>query len=258
YSNTTGFSNSSVGMNALYHNTEGHSNSAMGKSALYHNITGDNNTAIGSEANYYNQGGSNNTIIGYQAGRGVSGHIESGNVFLGYQAGYSETGSNKLYIENSSSSSPLIYGEFGSDIVTINGTLSVGVSPYSGYRLTLPNTANALGRGIANAWSTYSSRRWKENIRPIENALEKVKSLRGVYFDWKENGKHDMGMIAEEVGEVIPEIVDYEENGTNATGLDYSRLVAVLIEAVKAQQAQIESQQERISILEEEIEKLKK
>jgi len=57
--------------------------------------------------------------------------------------------------------------------------------------------------------------------------------LRGVTYDWKESGKHDIGLIAEEVGEVIPEIVAYEKNGVDAKSVDYSRLVAVLIEAVK-------------------------
>jgi len=72
------------------------------------------------------------------------------------------------------------------------------------YRLELPNIASTEGQGRTNAWNTYSSRRWKTNIRPIENALEQVKMLRGVCFDWKADGTHDIGMIAEEVGEVIP------------------------------------------------------
>ena len=55
-------------------------------------------------------------------------------------------------------------------------------------------------------------------------------------YDWKADGKHDIGLIAEEVGEVIPEVVAYEENGIDAKSVDYARLVAVLIEAVKAQQ----------------------
>ncbi|MBU1599901.1 tail fiber domain-containing protein, partial [bacterium] len=114
------------------------------------------------------------------------------------------------------------------------------------YRLTLPNNADNSGKGIANAWPTYSSIRWKKNIRLIDNALEKVKRLRGVYYDWKESDVHDIGLIAEEVGEVIPEVVDYEENGTDAKGLDYSRLVALLVEAIKNQQTQMEDQQESI------------
>jgi hypothetical protein len=94
---------------------------------------------------------------------------------------------------------------------------------------------------IADAWTTYSSKRWKTNIQPIENALDKVQRLRGVTFDWKKDGKHDIGLVAEEVGQVIPEVVAFESNKKDAKSVDYSRLVALLIEAVKAQQKEIES-----------------
>lgn len=93
---------------------------------------------------------------------------------------------------------------------------------------------------IADAWTTYSSKRWKTNIQPIENALDKVQRLRGVTFDWKKDGKHDIGLVAEEVGQVIPEVVAFESNKKDAKSVDYSRLVALLIEAVKAQQKEIE------------------
>lgn len=95
---------------------------------------------------------------------------------------------------------------------------------------------------IADAWTTYSSRRWKANIKPINAALEKVQRLRGVSFAWQEDGKHDIGLIAEEVGEVVPEVVVYEENSQDAKSSNYDRLVAVLIEAVKEQQQVIENQ----------------
>ena len=85
-----------------------------------------------------------------------------------------------------------------------------------------------------------SSRRWKANIQALEGALEKVERLRGVSFDWKASGKHDIGLIAEEVGAVVPEVVAYEENGQDAIGVDYARLTALLIEAVKEQQTQIQ------------------
>jgi len=74
----------------------------------------------------------------------------------------------------------------------------------------------------------------------MTGALETVKRLRGVRFDWKKDGKHDIGLIAEEVGEVIPEVVAYEENGLDAKSVDYARLVSVLIEALKEQQKQID------------------
>ena len=102
---------------------------------------------------------------------------------------------------------------------------------------------------IADAWTVYSSRRWKKNIETIDNALDKVEHLRGVTFDWKTDNKHDIGLIAEEVGEVIPEVVAYEENGIDARSVDYARLVSVLIEAVKEQQAEIESLKDQMSAL---------
>lgn len=122
--------------------------------------------------------------------------------------------------------------------VTSTGYLGLG-DTQPAFRLELPNTASAAGQARANSWKTYSSERWKTNVRPIEHAMRKVKRLRGVYFDWKGQGKRDMGLIAEEVGPVIPEVVDYEDNATDARSLAYGRLVALLIEALKEQEARI-------------------
>ncbi len=122
--------------------------------------------------------------------------------------------------------------------ITSTGRIGVGVTAPE-YRLELPNTAGAMGQGRANAWRTYSSGRWKSNVRTIEHAMDKVRQLRGVRFDWKESGTPDIGMIAEEVGRVVPEIVDYEANGTDASSLAYDRLVALLVEALKEQDARI-------------------
>ncbi|MCK4654139.1 MAG: tail fiber domain-containing protein, partial [Candidatus Cloacimonetes bacterium] len=124
YTNSTGDYNTANGNSALFHNT-GSSNTAFGSYSLNRNTSGEYNIGIGSEANRYNQEGSQNTIIGYRAGRGTADHNKSGNIFLGYRAGYYETESNKLYIENSISSSPLIYGEFDNDYVEINGDFKV-------------------------------------------------------------------------------------------------------------------------------------
>lgn len=107
------------------------------------------------------------------------------------------------------------------------------------YNYSLGAVALSVNRAT-NHVDYPSSRRLKTNIESIDRALEKVQRLRGVTFDWKNDRRHDIGLVAEEVGEVIPEIVTYEENGKDAQGLDYSRLVAVLIEAVKEQQGQIE------------------
>lgn len=97
---------------------------------------------------------------------------------------------------------------------------------------------NSVTNPIADAWTTYSSARWKTNIQPIANALDKVQQLRGVTFDWKANGKHDLGVVAEEVAAVVPEIVGFEQSG-KAQSVDYGRLTALLLEAIKEQQNEI-------------------
>jgi len=68
--------------------------------------------------------------------------------------------------------------------------------------------------------------------------------LRGVYFNWdaEHGGGHDVGMVAEEVGKVLPEIVQYEENGIDATGMDYSKLTPLLVESVKALKTELDQQ----------------
>jgi len=122
-----------------------------------------------------------------------------------------------------------------------------------GIGTTSPTNLLTLGKGfgpsIADGWTTYSSRRWKTNIHPLQNALSKVEQLRGVSYDLKDSGKHEIGVIAEEVGKVVPEVVSYEANGKDARGVDYSRLTALLIEATKEQQALIRKQQEQIARL---------
>lgn len=99
-----------------------------------------------------------------------------------------------------------------------------------------PNGYDFLATGNGTNYGSLSSRRWKENITPISHPLEKLSQLRGVYFDWDDEhgGHHDVGMIAEEVGAVLPEIVNYEENGIDAEGMDYSKLTPLLVQAVNA------------------------
>ncbi len=121
---TTGGFNTSIGAYALNKITGGENNVAVGVYSLDKLTTGDRNISLGRESLFSVVGGRKNVAIGYQAGRSTNG---TGNIFIGDQAAMNLTGSNKLYIENSSSSSPLIYGEFDNDIVGINGKLGVGI-----------------------------------------------------------------------------------------------------------------------------------
>jgi hypothetical protein len=107
----------------------------------------------------------------------------------------------------------------------------------------------ANGPGVD--YGSGSSIRWKTNIAPINSPIEKIKAIRGVTFDWDgaHGGRHDVGMIAEEVGKVLPEIVVYEKNGTDAIGMDYSKITPLLLEAIKAQQVEIDALKAEISKL---------
>jgi hypothetical protein len=122
--NTGGKINTFIGSGAGYANTTGNRNTFLGTAAGLQNTEGDENVFIGTWAGHDNTTGNFNTILGFKAGFASS--EGTGNVFLGCKAGYNETDSYKLYIDNSDTSSPLIYGEFDNDIVAINGKLGVG------------------------------------------------------------------------------------------------------------------------------------
>ena len=107
--------------------------------------------------------------------------------------------------------------------------------------------------------STVSDERLKDNIFTIKNPLDKIKGLRGVEYDWNSGsrkGKHDLGLIAQEVEKVIPEIVHnhtlplMDDSDTVYKTVDYEKLTAVLIESVKEQSNIIEKLEERIKNLE--------
>lgn len=125
---TGGSFNTGVGRTSIYGVGNGSGNVGIGYKALW-GVAGNNpnyNTVIGSFAfggTNTSKSGSENTILGYRAGNLlVSG---SGNVFLGYMAGGQELGSNKLYIDNSNTTTPLIYGEFDNNLVRIGGHLEL-------------------------------------------------------------------------------------------------------------------------------------
>ena len=87
------------------------------------NTTGSDNTAIGRNALQSITSGDQNTALGL--GAGSTNSQGTGNIFIGYMAGSQETGSNKLYIDNSSTTTPLIHGDFETDTVTFNGDVAI-------------------------------------------------------------------------------------------------------------------------------------
>ena len=111
---------------------------------------------------------------------------------------------------------------------------------YDGANTAYYFDGSATGDSIRTAGDIvayYSSdRRLKDNIQPIENALEKIRLIGGYTFEWneishKETGKKDVGVIAQEVEEVLPEVVETRSNGYKA--VNYEKLTALLIQSNK-------------------------
>ena len=121
----------------------------------------------------------------------------------------------------------------------------------------LQSDGTMLFKGDVIAYSsTLSDERLKDNIFTINNALEKVLQLRGVEYDWNLGariGQHDMGLIAQEVEKIIPQVVREREmplmddSGTIYKMIDYDKLIGLLIEAIKEQQLEIEEIKKRLN-----------
>jgi len=243
YNSTTATNNVFIGENTGYQ-VKGEKNVIIRCNAV--GFT-NNNSNIATESVYigYQSGfnssidayTNNNTFIGTQTGYNNS--SGSGNVYIGYQAGYNANSSNELYIDNSNTNFPLIYGDFANNSICINGNLG-----YSG----------TLG--------ACSDKRYKKDVYNIPNALEYILNLNGVYYNWRTDEFPDMdfsetrqiGVIAQDVEIYFPELVSTDKNGYKM--VDYSKFTPVLIEAVKEQQQIIENQENRINQLEEKVNEL--
>ncbi len=276
YSNITGAGNIAIGSSALNSNTTGSDNTAIGYEALFDNTTGSNNTAHGAYALLANYAGKNATAVGY--GALMSNPCQStNNTGIGYFAGVTSEsivscgqGNNNTFVGANTKETVLTFnkataiganaevGESNALVLgSINGVNNATSDTKVGIGTTTPTNVFTIGQGfghaIADGWDTYSSRRWKTNIETLPDALAKVEQLRGVSYDQKNSGKHEIGVIAEEVGAVVPEVVSWDKDGKEAQGVDYSRLTALLIEATKQQQALIHQQQEQIRKQQEQI-----
>jgi Chaperone of endosialidase/Collagen triple helix repeat (20 copies) len=276
--NFTGSKNTASGWGALGSNTSGSGNTGVGFIAGYstntQSTTGSNNTYIGYESNSGTQLNlTNATAIGALAQvtesnalvlgsiNGVNGAAADALVGIGitfptyklhvgainnaFRVEGPPTGGSGTVAASFGGN-----GDFGIDAPgTVNGRFVVKDGGYVGIGTANPANTLEVGPGhttLADAWTTRSSRRWKTNIQTLHGALGKVQQLRGVSYDLKASGKHEVGVIAEEVGAVVPEVVSWEKNGKDAQGVDYSRLTALLIEATKEQQTLIQIQQEQI------------
>jgi hypothetical protein len=136
--------------------------------------------------------------------------------------------------------------------ITSQGNVGIGTATPSVH-------LQVAGDIIANSIAGSSDARFKSNINPIEKPLQKVQQLRGVTFDWKTkefperafSDNRALGFIAQEVEQVLPEVVQTEKTAEGYKAVQYDKVVALLVEAIKEQQKQIEA-------LQKEIKKIKK
>jgi Chaperone of endosialidase len=248
---------------------QGNYNTFVGSNTMAKDLRLNNVTAIGANAQVT---ASNSMVLG--SINGVNGATASTNIGIGttaptYLLHIGSTGgtanNNFLRVEGPSTSNSGGMaasfggsGDFGIDAVgTAEGRFVVKENGTVGIHTAKPSNVLTIGQGaghaIADGWDTYSSRRWKTNIRTLHGALAKVEQLRGVSYDLKDSGKHEVGVIAEEVGAVVPEVVTFENDGKDARGVDYTRLIALLIESTKEQQSLIRKQQQQMAHLNSEV-----
>ncbi|MCX6581022.1 MAG: tail fiber domain-containing protein [Candidatus Aminicenantes bacterium] len=254
YVNTTGYANSFVGTYTGYSNTTGYCNTFVGYYSGIDNTTGNNNVFLGKYAGKSNTTASYNTFIGYNAG--YSNTTGTDNTFLGSYAGYNETGSNKLYIANSSASFPLIYGEFDNEIVAVNGKLGINKQAPT-YPLHMGSGAYC---SFGGTWTNASSRALKENIQnlSVDEAVEALTQLNPVKYNYKvDKADKHVGFIAEDVPDLVA--------SADRKGLSPMDVTAVLTKVVQElkrenqeQQNLICEQQKIISDLQERMAKLEK
>ncbi|RLD74169.1 MAG: hypothetical protein DRJ07_19920, partial [Bacteroidetes bacterium] len=291
---TTGRQNVFLGATAGRAFTTGDDNVCIGGGAGGSNdspfveATGDKNIFIGYQTGYKSGPAAHNVIVGHQTafggtyitgsnnvylgeGAGNQSGSASDNVFIGFNAGLNETASDRLYIANSDTDFPLIYGDFELSRLAFNGSVGINRKAYSNVSLAIsPNDLNygiyvdagsttyaAYFNGDAYATGTWNSsdKRWKKNISTLNSSLDKIIKLRGVTFDWNIERYPDkgfdnsiqIGVIAQEVEKVLPELVKTDTDGYKAVA--YDKLTAVLIEAVKEQQKQIEELKEKNNTL---------
>jgi uncharacterized coiled-coil protein SlyX len=234
--NTTGSFNIAIGERTLQSNIGGSSNTAIGDLALL-NATSDDNTAAGAVALEFNTTGFANTAIGNEALKNNT--TGSFNTAIGVDAGFAATtGDGNVYIG-------AVGGEAGEShhtyIDNINTTSSGGGSD----QVTVDLTTGLLGHVI-------SSRRYKEEIKPMDKASEELYRLKPVTYRYKKEidktQSRAFGLIAEEVAEVNPGLVAHNAQG-QPESVHYEMVNAMLLNEFLKEHKKVEEQQETIAQL---------
>jgi len=259
-SNTTGFGNTATGEGALFFNTTGVFNTANGVQALSHNTTGDNNTAIGDEALFFNTRGTFNTATGQNAlFRNSSGEFNtaigvdalnfnttgSSNIALGFNAGRNLTTGNS----NIDIGSTGVPGE--------GSTIRIGGAQTKTFIAGIREVTTAIADAVPVVIDSHnqlgtasSSRRFKNEIEPMDKTSEAILALKPVTFQYKSDdaGTPQFGLIAEEVAAVNPDLVVHDNNGELYT-VRYDAVNAMLLNEFLKAHRKMEEQEVTITQL---------
>ena len=247
-SNTTGAENTADGNNALRNNTSGGPNTAVGAEALSSNTTGADNTAIGWSALFSNTTGTFNTATGFQALENSTGDRNTANgadALLSNTSGIQNTadGNNALRNNVSGSGNVALGAEAASGVTTANNVICIGANvagndvdnscyignifgdTSSGGTAVFVNSNGRLG-------TTTSSRRFKDSIKPMDQASEALFALKPVTFRYKKEVDPQripqFGLVAEEVEKVNRDLVVHDKEG-KPYSVRYEQVNAMLL-----------------------------
>tara|TARA_B110000208_G_C11755494_1_gene425033 strand:+ start:28 stop:1842 length:1815 start_codon:yes stop_codon:yes gene_type:complete len=234
--NTLGNYNTASGYQSLQSNTEGDNNTASGTSALYSNLTGYRNTAFGENSLYSNTTGVKNTGLGYDAQ--ASSATATNQTIIGFEA--TGQADNSVVLGNDDVTAVYMAEDRGAKIYA-------GEGDFSGDIVTAGNV------------TVSSDIRLKKDIVNLPSTLDNIKSLRPVSYSKKsslsseEYGSTEIGLIAQELQEVYPNMVSEDDSKDPLLSVSYMELIPVLIKAVQEQQIMIEKQQMEIEGLKKDI-----
>ena len=290
-------SNTIIGSQALSNNTWGSENIAIGKQSSFSNIEGTQNVSIGDKALYSNRTGTTNIGIGFES---LFYNTASRNITTGWRALYNNTsGSDNIAIGHNAlgantigsynigigGSSNNTNGSFNVYIGGIsNGTTNVNKNTAIGYGSRIDGNytnASAIGYGAGvfasntvvlgdanithvysrGAYSSSSDKRIKKNIEPITYGLNTILKLRPVKFTFTQNNQMQIGFIAQEIKQVMPEVVSGIEGDLDKgeiLSVSYPNIVAALTKALQEEDAKNEQLKKELKIQKDEIKILKK
>jgi hypothetical protein len=284
---TTGTANTGLGENALMSNTAGNNNTATGSGALFSSSTGNNNTATGNQALVLNTTGTNNTANGnvalfsnstgkFNTATGVSA-LQSNNT------GFSNTadGLNALRNNTSGTNNVAVGAEAGSNLINGEDNIYIGAQVPAGNASEVEFIRIGNDTAFAFHYDTFiagiylrsagpsplpvvcgnngklsanpSSRRFKHDIKPIENS-EVILALKPVTYHYNNDATNtpDFGLIAEDVAEVSSDLVIRDEEG-KPLSVHYQGVTAMLLNEFIKEHKKVEEQQASISQLKSEM-----